>query len=58
MFRNVETVGAEAGARSLRDLFARHHVALVVDGDRRLVGILTKIDLVDYLARTPAPGRA
>jgi cystathionine beta-synthase len=57
MHRNVETVPADADARVLRDVFDRERAALVVDGDRRLQGILTKIDLVDYLTRNPAERR-
>jgi cystathionine beta-synthase len=51
MYRNVDTVSVDADARVLREVFNREHAALVVDGDRRLLGILTKIDLVDYLTR-------
>jgi CBS domain-containing protein len=58
MFRNVETVTPDREASVLRDLFARHHVALVVDDSRRLLGILTRIDVVDYLTRPAAGGSA
>jgi cystathionine beta-synthase len=51
MFRNVHTVRADERAGVLADLFARHLVAVVVDAEKRLVGILTKIDLVDHLMR-------
>ncbi len=50
MFRNVETVHQEDDASVLLDGFSRGCVGLVVDNDRRLVGILTKMDLVDHLA--------
>jgi cystathionine beta-synthase len=49
MFRDVETVHVNDDARVLTDLFARELVGLVVDDDHRLAGILTKMDLVDYL---------
>lgn len=57
MFRNVETVHINDDARSLTDLFARDLVALIVDDDVHLVGILTKMDLVDHLTGTPKEGR-
>ena len=57
MFRNVETVHVDEDARVLRDLFARHLVALIVDDDKRLLGILTKMDLVDHLTGTPKEKR-
>jgi len=49
MFRNVQTVHENDDARVLTELFAKDLVALVVDDDRRLLGILTKMDLVDHL---------
>jgi len=53
MFRNVETVNVQEDARCLTTLFSRGYVALVVDNDQRLKGILTKMDLVDHLTGTP-----
>ncbi len=53
MFRNVETVHIDEDARVLTSLFARDLVGLVVDDDKRLLGILTKMDLVDTLTGTP-----
>ena len=52
MFRNVETVNEQEDARCLTSLFSRGYVALVVDKDQRLKGILTKMDLVDHLTGT------
>jgi cystathionine beta-synthase len=49
MFRNVRTVHASDDARVLTELFAKDMVALVVDDQKRLLGILTKMDLVDHL---------
>jgi cystathionine beta-synthase len=50
MFRNVETVHLNDDASVLLDCFARGYVGLAVDGDGQLVGILTKMDLVEHLA--------
>ena len=49
MFRAVETVSVDADASALLDYFARDSVGLVVDGENALVGILTKMDLVEHL---------
>jgi cystathionine beta-synthase len=57
MFRNVETVHSGADAGALTELFARDLVALVVDDEKRLLGILTKMDLVDHLTGTPTGRR-
>jgi cystathionine beta-synthase len=45
MFRNVRTVSVDEDARVLTELFAKDLVALVVDDEKRLQGILTKMDL-------------
>jgi CBS domain-containing protein len=55
MFRKVQTVAVHADARVLTELFAQAFVGLVVDDQKRLVGILTKMDLVDHL--TGSTGR-
>ena len=52
MFRNVRTIEEGADAGQLTRLFADGLVALVVDDSRALRGIVTKLDLVDYLTRT------
>ncbi len=49
MFRNVKTVSLREDAACLTEFFADGLVALVVDDDHRLLGIITKMDLVDYL---------
>jgi cystathionine beta-synthase len=57
MFRNVKTVSEGDDARVLTKLFADGLVALVVDDEDRVRGIITKMDLVDYLTKsieTPA----
>jgi cystathionine beta-synthase len=56
MFRNVRTVNVNDDASVLTELFASDLVALVVDDERHLVAILTKMDLVDHLTGS-ASGR-
>ncbi len=51
MERNVTTISAHDPAGKLPDLFERDEVALVTDEARKPVGILTKMDLIDYLTR-------
>lgn len=46
---DVPFVTPEAPLQTLMDVFASHGVALVVEGER-LEGILTKIDLLDFLS--------
>ena len=58
MERKVSTVDADTPASMLRQIFDRGEVALVVDEQRGVQGILTKVDLIDYMTkRTPNPGR-
>jgi CBS domain-containing protein len=45
----VRTVHVNEDARVLTELFTKDLVALVVDEEKRLLGILTKMDLVDHL---------
>ncbi len=49
MFRNVTTVHVNEDASVLTELFVGGNVGLVVDDDKRLLGILTKMDLVERL---------
>jgi len=49
MFRNVTTVKASEDAGKLLDVFAKGMVALVVDEKDALLGVITKMDLVDML---------
>ena len=51
MVRKVETVHAHEDATVLLELFSSNSVGIVVEGDDRLVGILTKMDLVDHLTQ-------
>jgi cystathionine beta-synthase len=50
MVRKVSTVAPHESAAELTKIFERGEVALVVDADRKVVGIATKMDLIDYLA--------
>lgn len=52
MFRNVRTVSEQEGAGGLTRLFTDGMAAVVVGENQELRGILTKMDLVDYLTRS------
>lgn len=54
MFRNVKTVHESEDAGVLTKMFSDGLVALVVDDTTRLKGLVSKMDLVDYLTRTPS----
>ncbi len=54
MFRNVRTVNVGEDAGALNALFQDGYVALVVDDEGKLQGLLTKLDLVDHLTKTLA----
>jgi cystathionine beta-synthase len=54
MHRQVSTVGEHAPASLLPQIFERGEVALVVDDERHVHGILTKLDLIEYMTRKPA----
>jgi len=51
MERNVATVSMHASAGTLPAIFDRGEVAIVIDGENRVRGLLTKLDLIDYLTR-------
>ena len=51
MFRNVITVHERDDAGSLSKMFSEGLVGLVVDDQRHLTGIVTKLDLVELLTR-------
>ena len=53
MVRRVSTVLPNAPASELPRIFERGEVALVVDGDRSVLGLITKLDLIEYLTRSP-----
>ncbi len=52
MVRRVTTVAPATPTSELPELFERGEVALVVDDDQRVLGILTKLDLIDHLTRS------
>lgn len=53
MFRQVDTIHEGEQASRLLDRFAEGEVGLVVGDDRRLLGILTKMDVVELLTNSP-----
>jgi len=50
MERKVSTVGLGAGSGELPRIFERGEVAIVVDDARNVIGIITKMDLIEMLA--------
>src|SRR3954468_10869515 len=55
MERKVSVVATHASSSELPRIFERGEVAIVVDDHRAVLGILTKMDLIEMLAaRTPA----
>ncbi len=50
MERKVSTVSLHAGSGELPRIFERGEVAIVTDDDRKVIGILTKMDLIEMLA--------
>jgi cystathionine beta-synthase len=50
MERKVSTVSMHANSGELPRIFERGEVAIVVDEDRSVLGILTKMDLIEMLA--------
>ncbi|MEM9693399.1 MAG: cystathionine beta-synthase [Myxococcota bacterium] len=53
MERRVATVGLQTPASELPRIFERGEVALVIDEERQVLGILTKMDLIELLANKP-----
>jgi cystathionine beta-synthase len=53
MVRKVATIAPHAPANELPRIFERGEVALVVDEQRAVVGIVTKLDLIEHLTRKP-----
>jgi cystathionine beta-synthase len=56
MFRHVRTVSDGDDIGMLSKLFAEGMVAVVVDEQKAVQGIVTKMDLVDFLTRAPGVG--
>jgi cystathionine beta-synthase len=54
MFRNVRTIRVREDASKLLEIFGEGLVGLVVDDTDRLLGIITKMDLVDLLTSRPS----
>jgi len=54
MVRKVSTIAPHAPANELPRIFERGEVALVVDEARTVVGIVTKLDMIEYLTRKPS----
>lgn len=53
MVRRVATIAVHASAAELPQIFERGEVAIVTDGHGKIAGIITKIDLIDWLANRP-----
>jgi len=53
MVRKVSTIAPHAPASELPKIFERGEVALVVDDARAVLGIVTKLDLIEHLTRKP-----
>ena len=53
MVRNVATVSPHTSAAELPQIFERGEVAIVIDEERRVKGLLTKLDLISDLAGRP-----
>jgi len=50
MSAKVETVSVTASLSDLLPVFDREHVVIVVD-DNQFLGLITRIDLINYLRR-------
>ena len=54
MVRKVSTIAPHAPAAELPRIFERGEVALVVDDARTVLGIVTKLDMIEHLTRKPS----
>jgi cystathionine beta-synthase len=54
MVRKVSTIAPHADASELPHIFERGEVALVVDDDLHVKGIITKLDLIEHLTKKPS----
>lgn len=50
MVRRVSTVTGDDAAGELPQIFERGEVAIVVDGERRVRSVVTKMDLIEFMA--------
>jgi len=57
MERKVSTVSMHAGSGELPRIFERGEVAIVVEDDKSVIGILTKMDLIEMLASRRQPSQ-
>jgi cystathionine beta-synthase len=53
MVRKVSTIAPHAPASELPRIFERGEVALVVDDSRAVLGIVTKLDMIEHLTKRP-----
>ena len=53
MVRKVSTIAPHAPASELPRIFERGEVALVVDDARTVLGIVTKLDMIEHLTKRP-----
>jgi cystathionine beta-synthase len=58
MERKVSTVAMNASSSELPRIFERGEVAVVLDDHRAVIGIITKMDLIEMLAARKRPGTA
>jgi cystathionine beta-synthase len=58
MVRKISTVAPHEGAGALPEIFERGEVALVVDDDRHVQALVTKMDLIEYLSARSKLGPA
>jgi len=56
MVRRVNTVAMHASASELQRIFERGEVALVINDEREILGIITKLDLIELLAAKARAG--
>ena len=53
MVRKVSTIAPHASASELPSIFERGEVALVVDNDQHVLGLITKLDMIEHLTKHP-----
>ena len=51
MERRVATLSEHASTNELTGIFERGEIALIVNDDQHVIGILTKLDLIEYLTK-------
>ncbi len=54
MVRKVSTITSNAPASELPKIFERGEVAIVCDAERRVLGLITKLDMIEHLTRRPS----